>query len=289
MIDSDLLTTCKNIMRIDAHQHFWQYNPAEHVWMTDEMAGLKRNFLPKDLKPLLDRVGFDGCVAVQARQGLEETRWLLELADQNQFVRGIVGWVDLRSPDLSAQLEQFADHPKFVGVRHVVQDEPDDAFMLRPDFQRGIERLADFGLTYDVLIYPRQLSAAARLVEKFPAQAFVLDHIAKPPIAGGRLEPWEDGMRALARFPNIDCKLSGMVTEAKWGQWRREDFRRYLDVVFEAFGPQRLMVGSDWPVCTLSAEYGAAVGIVTNYIAQFSPEEQEGILGGNCVRFYGLE
>jgi len=275
-------------MRIDAHQHFWNYSPSEHTWMTGEMAVLKQDFLPKDLRPLLDGAGFGGSIAVQARQSVEETEFLLELAEQNEFIRGVVGWVDLCSPELVTQLERFAEDKKLVGVRHVVQDEPDDGFMLRADFRRGIARLADFGLTYDVLIFPRQLSAARQLVEEFPAQPFVLDHIAKPLIEQGILSPWESGVRALARLPNIYCKLSGMVTEARWRQWREDDFRAYLDVIFNAFGPERVMIGSDWPVCTLSADYGQALGIVIDYIAQLSSEVQEGILGGNCARFYGL-
>ena len=278
----------KSNQKIDSHQHFWQYNPAEHVWMTEEMAVLKRDYMPDDLKPLLHTAGFDGCISVQACQNLEETRWLLELADRHDFIRGVVGWVDLCSPDLDGQLRGFADRKKLVGVRHIVQDEPDDNFMLREDFRRGIARLADFGLTYDVLIFPRQLSAAIQLVREFPDQPFVLDHIAKPPIGEGKLDPWQDGVRELAEFPNICCKLSGMVTEARWKQWKADDFRPYLDVVFEAFGPERLMIGSDWPVCTLSASYEAAMGVIFDSIAQLPAAAQGGILGSNCARFYGL-
>lgn len=278
-----------NTPKIDAHQHFWHYNPATHVWMTDAMAGLKRNFLPEDLKPLLESLGFDGCIAVQACQNLEETRWLLELSEASDFIRGVVGWVDLCSPAVVDQLEQLAAHDRLVGVRHIVQDEPDDDFMIRNDFRRGIARLAGYGLTYDVLIYPRQLPAAIRLVQEFPQQPFVLDHIAKPSIAEGTLRPWEDGVRELARLPNVCCKLSGMVTEARWTEWRPADFRPYLDVIIDAFGPDRLMIGSDWPVCALAGGFEAAMGIVINYIGQFPPAIQTGILGGNCARFYGLE
>lgn len=272
--------------KIDAHQHFWRYNPAEHVWMTDQMASIRRDFLPPDLEPLLHRLGFDGCVAVQARQNLEETRWLLELAGRYDFIRGVVGWVDLRSPELESQLRHFAANPKLVGVRHIVQDEPDDQFMLRDDFRRGIAHLGHFNLAYDVLIYPRQLPAASRLVHAFPQQRFVLDHIAKPPIAAGTMEPWATGLRELAQAPNLYCKLSGMVTEARWQSWHPDDFRPYLDVVFEAFGPARLMIGSDWPVCTLSAGYEAAMSIVLDSIAQLPAAQKDDILGGNCARFY---
>ncbi len=274
--------------KIDAHQHFWRYNPVQHDWMTEEMGSLKRDFMPADLEPLLKSLGFDGCVAVQARQSLEETGRLLELAEAYEFIRGVVGWVDLRSPELPEQLEKFAQHPRLVGVRHIVQDEPDDNFMLRDDFRRGIARLTEFGLTYDVLIYPRQLPAAFRLVQEFPEQKFVLDHIAKPVIAEGKMEPWGSGVRALAQLPNLCCKLSGMVTEARWQGWKRSDFERYLDVVLEAFGPRRLMIGSDWPVCTLAADYASAMGIVMDYIGRLSAVEQEGIVGGNCLSFYGL-
>jgi L-fuconolactonase len=275
-------------MRIDAHQHFWHYDPVEYEWINERMAALKRDFLPGDLKPLLDAGGIDGCVAVQARQSLEETRWLLELARENEFVRGVVGWVDLCSPEVERQLEELASEPKLVGVRHVVQDEPDDEFMARGDFRRGIARLAEFGLAYDVLIYPRQLSAAVGLGEDFPAQRFVLDHIAKPPIAEGAMEPWAKNLRALAQLPNVWCKLSGMVTEAFWSEWRGEDFRPYLDVVFEAFGPERLMIGSDWPVCTVAGDYASVMGIVTEYIADLREDEKGAMLGGNCAEFYRL-
>jgi L-fuconolactonase len=274
--------------KFDAHQHFWKYNPSEHVWMTDNMASIRRDFLPADLEPLLGSLGFAGCVAVQARQNLEETRWLLELAARHHFIRGVVGWVDLCSPELPSQLETFAGNARLVGVRHIVQDEPDDEFMSRADFRAGISRLAGSGLTYDVLIYPRQFPAAIRLVREFPHQPFVLDHIAKPEIAGGSLTPWRAGLRELAQSPNLYCKLSGMVTEARWNQWQPADFHPYLDVVFEAFGPDRLMIGSDWPVCTLSANYQSAMAIVMDYIAQFPASAQEAILGRNCARFYGL-
>ena len=279
-------------MQLDAHQHFWQYNPAEHVWMTDAMAALRRDFLPADLKPLLAANGFDGCIAVQARQSLEETRWLLELAEEDdfgkQFVKGVVGWVDLCSADLPEQLERFGRHRRLVGVRHMVQDEADDEFMLRADFQRGIARLAEYGLAYDVLVVPRQLRAAVKLAREFPEQTFVLDHIAKPAIAEGRMEPWERDLRALAECGNVSCKLSGMVTEARWKSWKAEDFQPYLDVVLEAFGTDRLMIGSDWPVCTLAADYATAMGIVLDYVTVLAADAREAILGGNCARVYGI-
>lgn len=275
-------------MKLDAHQHFWKYDPAEYGWIGESMAELKRDFLPQDLEPLLKAAGFDGSIAVQARQSLEETRRLLELAEQNEIVKGVVGWVDLRSPELDAQLERFAGHPKLVGARHVVQDEPDDEFMLRPEFRRGIARLAEYGLAYDVLIYVKHLPVALKLVRQFPEQRFVLDHIAKPLIADGRIEPWDQGIRELARSENVWCKLSGMVTEARWREWKAEDFRPYLDLVMEAFEPGRLMIGSDWPVCTVSASYSATMGLVRDYIGRLSQVEKDAILGANCAEFYKI-
>jgi L-fuconolactonase len=237
---------------------------------------------------LLAQIGFDGTVAVQARQNLEETRWLLELADQNEFIKGVVGWVDLRSPELRAQLEKFSRHPKLVGVRHVVHDEPDDNFMLQPEFRRGIAQLREFDHTYDLLLFPKHLPVAVKLVEEFPDQPFVLDHIAKPRIGEKLFSPWQEDLVTLAKFPNVACKLSGMVTETKWQQWQPQEFHRYLDIVMEAFGPQRVMIGSDWPVCTLSGDYAATMGVVTNYVQHFPAEVRAGILGGNCARIYGL-
>lgn len=276
-------------MRLDAHQHFWNYSAEQYAWIDDAMAPLKRNFLPADLKPLLAAEGFDGSIAVQARQDLEETLWLLQLAAENEFIKGVVGWVDLCSPDVGADLDRLARHPKFVGARHILQAEPDQQFMLRVDFKRGIRMLHDHGLTYDLLLYPRHLPVAVKLVEQFPEQRFVLDHIAKPLIADGLIEPWDRDIRELAKFENVWCKVSGMVTEASWKEWEPADFRPYLDVVFEAFGPRRLMIGSDWPVCTLAADYAATMGIVREYVGQVDAVEQEGILGENCEDFYGVK
>jgi L-fuconolactonase len=272
-------------MRLDSHQHFWHYSPTEHTWMTDQMQALKQDFLPQDLKPLLDSIQFNGCIAVQARQNLEETRWLLELAEQYPLIKGVVGWVDLRSERLSEQLQRFAQHPKLLGVRHVVHDEPDDNFMLRPDFRRGIAQLLDFNLTYDLLLFPKHLQVASELVKEFPQQPFVLDHLAKPKIAEQLFSPWKEDLHQLATFPNVFCKLSGMVTETNWKRWRPADFHPYLDVVFEAFGPTRLMIGSDWPVCTLSAEYAPMMNIVMDYLPK---DSKNAILGDNCTRFYQI-
>lgn len=275
-------------MRLDSHQHFWKYAAAQYPWMTEKLAKLRRDFLPPDLEPLLRAAGMDGCIAVQARQVTEETRWLLELADQHPIVKGVVGWVDLRADDVERDLALFANHPKFVGVRHVAQDEPDDRFLARADFLRGISRLKQFDLAYDILIFPKQLPAAIELVNKFREQRFVLDHIAKPSIGDRLLEPWRQQIHELAKAENVMCKVSGMVTEANWSGWRAEDFRPYLDIVAEAFGPGRLMYGSDWPVCLLAGEYTEVFGIVERWLREFSGADSERIMGANCREFYGV-
>ncbi len=289
MPTSDRSLIIQTSMRLDAHQHFWHYSPTEYRWISDNMGILKQDFLPQDLAPLLAGIGFDGCIAVQARQSLEETRWLLELAEQHAFIKGVVGWVDLCSDRLSAQLERFASHPKLVGVRHVVQDEADDNFMLRADFRYGIAQLRDFNLAYDLLLFPKHLPVAVQLVKEFPEQLFVLDHIAKPGIAEGLISPWQEDLETLAASPNVFCKLSGMVTEAKWNQWHPADFQRYLDIVFGAFGPRRLMIGSDWPVCTLSGQYGPVMKLVLDYVEKLPVAVQAAILGDNCARFYQID
>jgi L-fuconolactonase len=273
-------------MYIDAHQHFWRYNAEEYGWIGSAMDILKHDYLPSDLRPLQRANGIDGTVVVQARQTLEETRWLLSLADAHPFVQGVVGWVDLRSPRLREQLTQFAQHPKLVGVRHVIHDEDDDCFMLREAFVRGISMLSEFGLTYDLLLFPKHLPVACTLVAQFPNQRFVLDHIAKPPIREGALEPWATDIRKLAAFPNVFCKVSGMVTEADWQHWTPETFTPYLDIVFEAFGAERLMIGSDWPVCTLAGSYAQVMQIVTAYLARRTKAEREAVMGKTAATFY---
>lgn len=275
-------------MRLDSHQHFWKYVATQYPWMSEKLAKLRRDFLPPDLEPLLRAAGLHGCIAVQARQTAEESRWLLELADQHPIVKGVVGWVDLCADDVERDLGLFADHPKFVGVRHVAQDEPDDRFLVRTDFLRGISKLKQFDLAYDILIFPKQLPAAIELVNKFQDQRFVLDHIAKPLIGDRIMEPWREQIRELGKAENVMCKVSGMVTEANWSGWRAEDFRPYLEVVAEAFGPGRLMYGSDWPVCLLAGEYAEVFSIVERWIREFSGADQERIMGGNCREFYGV-
>jgi L-fuconolactonase len=272
-------------MRLDAHQHFWSYDAAQYPWIPPG-SPLHRSWLPDDLAALQRPLGFDGSIAVQARQVVEESDWLLGLAGRHAHVQGVVGWVDLRSDRVEADLERLARHPKFVGVRHVVQEEPDDDFMLGREFQRGISKLAAYGLTYDILIYPKQLPAAIRLVENFPEQPFVLDHIAKPFIKAGTLEPWATQLRRLAKLPNVHCKVSGMLTEADHQAWHAEQFRPYLDTVFEAFGPARLMYGSDWPVCLFAGSYEQAYRLVDDYARGVTAAERAGLFGGNAAAFY---
>ena len=275
-------------MKIDTHQHFWRYRADEYGWIGQGMEVLKKDFLPEHLAPLLKSTGMDGTVAVQARQSLEESRWLLELADQNPLIKGVVGWVDLRSPEVEEQLGRFALHPKFVGVRHILEDEPDDRFMMREDFIRGIGKLAALHLTYDLLLLSHHLPVACELVEKFPGQPFVLDHLSKPLIKDRKRSPWDAEIRRLAAFPNVYCKVSGMVTQADWKSWKPEDFNPYLDVVFESFGTDRIMIGSDWPVCTLAGSYQDVMQIAADYVERLSSDEKSKVWNENAKRFYGI-
>jgi L-fuconolactonase len=276
-------------MRIDAHQHFWIYDQREYGWIDDSMAALRSDFLPADLKPELERSGFQGCIAVQARQTLEETRWLLELVERSPFILGVVGWVDLRSPQVRSDLEKFAGNRKLLGIRHIVQSEPDDRFLLQAEFLRGVALLEEFGLTYDILIYPKHLAVASEFVQRFPKQRFVLDHLAKPPLKSGSLNPWARGIRKLASFKNVYCKLSGLVTEADWQAWTPEDIKPYWDVALECFGTTRLMIGSDWPVCTVAGSYARVMDVVKDYLRGCPAETVDGILGGNAQAFWRLK
>jgi L-fuconolactonase len=275
-------------MIIDSHHHFWEYNKEDYRWIDDSMSILRRDFLPPNLEKQLQEALVYGTVVVQARQNLDETRWLLELAGKYDFIRGVVGWVNLRSEELENQINEFADNPKLVGVRHVVQDEPDDDFMLRADFIRGIEKLKSYNLAYDLLLFPKHLSSAAELVSMFPEQKFVLDHISKPSIKSGILDPWREDLESLAARPNIWCKVSGLVTEADIENWEYENLIPYLDVVVDAFGTNRLMIGSDWPVCLLAGEYSEILDIPQRYFKKFSANEREKIMNSNCIDFYDL-
>lgn len=276
-------------MRIDSHQHFWRYNSEEYGWIDENMSSLRRDFLPEDLGPELMHAGFDGCIAVQVRQTLEETRWLLELADSFPFVLGVIGWVDLRTENARQQLARFTNDPKFLGVRHIVQSEADDRFLLQPEFLHGIEMLAEFNLSYDILIYPRHLPVAAEFVGRFPSQRFVLDHMAKPLIKSRGVEPWSLDIRDLAKFPNVFCKLSGLVTEADWQSWKPNDIAPYLEVAMDCFGPDRLMIGSDWPVCTVAGSYSRVLNLVMEFLGKYSESVREAVLGGTAMKFWDLK
>lgn len=275
-------------MKIDAHQHFWKYDPVEYDWIDDSMSLLKKDFLPEHLTTELSNCGFDGCIAVQARQTEEESHFLLDLARQNKFIKGVVGWVDLRNNKIHERLEILSKNKLLKGIRHIVQSEPDD-FMLKKDFQNGISVLKQFNLTYDILIYPRQLNSAIELVNHFPDQHFVIDHIAKPSIKEQKIESWKSGIMELALAPNVFCKISGLVTEADRKYWEPEDFTSYLDVIFDVFSIDHLMVGSDWPVCLLAAGYKQVMVIIEDYIRNFSKEDVAKLFGGNAIRFYDLE
>jgi L-fuconolactonase len=275
-------------MRIDSHQHFWKYNPVRDQWITDEMAIIRRDFLPEDLFLELRANQIDGCIAVQADQSENETRFLLDLARQNSFIRGVVGWIDLRAENVSECLAVLARNKKLRGFRHIVQAEPDDRFMLQPQFLKGIGCLSELGFTYDILIYPRQLRAAIELVARCPNQSFVIDHLAKPDIKARHTAPWAEQMREIATSPNVYCKVSGFITEADWKNWQPDDFKPYLDTVFEAFGPERIMFGSDWPVCLLAGSYSQVIQLIARYTKGFSPSDKEQIFGLNAARFYGI-
>ena len=273
---------------IDAHHHFWRYNPGEYGWISPAMARLRRDFLPPDLLAEIRSAGVDGVISVQARQSTAETDWLLELAEKNDFIRGIVGWAPLVDPDVEQTLDAWRGRKKLLGLRHVLQDEPDDRFMLRPDFDRGVSLLAGRGLRYDILIYERQLPGAIELVDRHPNQVFILDHIAKPKIKAAEFEPWATAMKSLGERPNVYCKVSGMATEADWQGWSPEQLKRYFDVAMESFGPRRLMFGSDWPVCLVAVEYAAWARLVRQWTAALSQTESHRFWGATAAEAYGL-
>lgn len=277
-------------MQIDAHQHFWKYNEDRDTWITDDMSLIRRNFLPEDLRPLLPLNHIDGTVVVQSDQSKDENIFQLANSLQHDFVKGVVGWVDLQSPDLADQLSYYQEFKKMKGFRHVLQGEPQRDFMLRPEFMRGIGMLKNFNYTYDILIYPDQLRFTVDFVKAFPDQAFVLDHLAKPYIRDGKIDEWKADLKTLAGFENVFCKISGMVTEAKWGKWKKTDFRPYLDAAVEFFGTNRLMFGSDWPVCLVAASsYEDVLDIVRDYFSTFSENDRELIFGKNAITFYNLK
>lgn len=274
-------------MTIDAHQHFWHFDATRDTWITDDMSVLRRDFLPADLEPVLAENGIDGCVAVQADQSEAETQFLIRMAETYDFVKGVVGWVDLQADTLRDRLTTLAQYPQLKGYRHVAQGEPVD-FLTRPAVVAGIRQLADFGMTYDILIYPTQLKAALQLVRSVPEVNFVVDHLAKPYIKTKDITRWTSYMAELAKCPNVSCKLSGMVTEADWQNWSKKDFFPYLDVVFDYFGPNRLLFGSDWPVCLVAANYTQVKTLVEEYVSPWGDEVRAKVFGGNAIEFYGL-
>ncbi|MDB5192118.1 MAG: amidohydrolase [Segetibacter sp.] len=273
---------------IDSHQHFWKFDPVRDSWITSEMAAIQNDFLPAHLHPLLRENGFSGCVVVQSDQTEEHNKFLLEQATGNPFIKGVVGWVNLRSEDIHERLEYYSQFEIIKGFRHVLQGEEDRALMLKPEFMRGIAALEDFGYTYDILIFPDQLKYIPEFVSAFPDQKFVIDHLAKPGIKNQKIDEWTLEIMAVARYENVYCKISGMVTEADWKNWKYEDFKPYLDVVVEAFGQDNIMYGSDWPVCLVAASYEQTAGIVKQYFADFTTNEQEKFFGENATRFYNL-
>ena len=275
-------------MKIDSHHHFWKYDPVEYSWMNEDMGILKSDHLPTDLKKEIDAAGIDGVVSIQASQSMKETDDLLRYAAEEDFVKGVVGWFPLADDRVGESLAKYAENPWLKGVRHVVQDEPDNRFILGGDFNRGITLLKEFNLVYDILIYERQLAPSIEFVDRHPELVFVLDHVAKPRIRDGAMEPWSDLMRQMAERPNVSCKLSGMATEADWANWTESQLIPYLDVALEAFGPDRLMFGSDWPVARLAVEYGPWVKLMTTYLSKLSLSEQAAIWGENAIQAYKL-
>jgi L-fuconolactonase len=275
------------MQRIDGHIHFWDYDSKRNSWITDEMAVLRKDFLPGDIQTVFKEYVMDGCVLVQVNQSESENDFFLKLASEHTFVKGIVGWVDLCAENIPERLARYR-LSKIRGFRHILQDDPDRSFMLKPDFKRGIEALREFGFTYDLLIYPDQLPYATQMIKSFPQQLFIVDHLAKPGIREREIDIWRKQIFNISRMDNVYCKLSGMVTEAHWNNWTKETFAPYMEVIVESFGINRIVFGSDWPVCLLAGTYGEVLGIVENYFSTFSIPEQEMIFGGNAMAFYDL-
>jgi len=273
-------------MRIDSHHHLWKYNSTEYDWIDETMAAIRRDFQPPDLKRELDAVGIDGAVAVQSRQTLEETHWLLDLAEKHDFLKGVVGWVPLTDSNVRKTLDGLADRRKLKGVRHIVQAEPDEKFILRDDFNAGVRLLADYGLVYDILIYESHLPQAIEFVDRHPNQMFVLDHLAKPRVKANQVEPWRTNVRRLAQRQHVYCKISGLVTEADWKLWTEAQLSVYLETVLDAFGPSRVMFGSDWPVCLVASSHEKWYEVVSRFCEKLSPHEQARIFGGTAIEAY---
>ncbi|MES2107357.1 MAG: amidohydrolase family protein [Bacteroidota bacterium] len=275
-------------MRIDSHQHFWKFDPIRDAWINESMKAIQRDFYPQDLEPILKKQHIDGCVAVQADQSETETEFLLDLADKHEFIKGVVGWVDFMDLHVRERIAHYAENKKMKGMRHVLQGEPDRAYMLNPQFMKGIAALKTYDLAYDILVFPDQLGYTNQFVKNISGVRFVIDHIAKPDIKNQNIDKWEHSMRLVAQHENAWCKISGMVTEADWQNWQYEDFVPYLDIVFEAFGANRVMFGSDWPVCNVAGGYNKMISIVEQYTAKLSTDEQSRFWGLNAIEFYKL-
>jgi L-fuconolactonase len=278
----------KGDMRIDSHQHFWVYDPQRDSWMNEDMQAIRRDFLPQDLFPLLQQNNIDGCIAVQAGQSTNETDFLLQLADKNDIIKGVVGWIDLRGGDIEQQLEKYSSYAKLKGFRHIVQDEPQENFLLRDDFCNGISLLKNFKFTYDILVYSSQLKSVIEFIRLFPEQHFVIDHIGKPDIKNRKIEAWQNDMKGIAKHTNVYCKLSGMVTEANVNRWTVADFTPYIEFILESFGTGRVMFGSDWPVCLLAASYSQCCEILEHGTEHLNQDEKRKLWGENATRFYHI-
>lgn len=275
--------------RIDAHQHFWKFHPVKDAWLTDEMEILKQDFMPQNLQPILKKNGVEGCIAVQSDQSLIETQFLLDLSADFSFIQGVVGWVDLQSDEVDMQLDSFSDENKLKGFRHIVQGETDPEFLLRPSFLSGVQKLYDRNYTYDLLITYNQLPQAVRFADQLAeGQPVVIDHLAKPNILEKEFDSWAAHMKRLSQHENFYCKFSGLVTEAKWSSWTKEDFEPYINHIFDSFGAERIIFGSDWPVCTLAADYSQIIDLVSSYVDKLSTNEQEKVWHKNAESFYKL-
>jgi L-fuconolactonase len=275
-------------MKIDSHVHFWKYHPVKEAWITDDMKVIQRDFLPNDITPSLQANAIEGCIAVQADQSEIETHFLLQLADENEFVKGVVGWIDFKTPNLEERLNYFSQFRKLKGFRHIVEAESDAEFLLNADFCNGIGKLAKYNFKYDILVSSEQLKTVPAFVEKIPKQLFIIDHLAKPNIKNADFFIWEKEIKAIAAYPNVHCKVSGLVTQADWNHWKKEDFTYCLDIITVAFGIERLLFGSDWPVSLLAASYNQSTSILRDYYSRFSLEEQKAFWGNNAIRFYNL-
>lgn len=276
-------------MRIDSHQHFWLYDPVKDAWITDDMNVIQRNFLPNDISKTLKDHGIDGVVAVQADQSVRETEFLVELATAYKMIKGVVGWVDLRADDIENQLLKFSDIPVIKGFRHIVEAESAGDFLSRPEFQRGIKALTKYNYSYDLLVRPVHYASTLKCVADNPEQKFMLDHMAKPAIAAGEFEAWSAFITALSAFPNVYCKISGLVTEANWKTWSIRDFEVYIKHAIDSFGKQRICFGSDWPVSVLAATYEQILEVSEAYLDGFTDIEKNDFFGGNAARFYNLK